>query len=56
MRNPLTKPVIWLPANPVRAGDAAVTLLKAGADSTKRDRDGLLAIDLAPDREVGLQL
>ncbi len=27
-------------------------LLKAGADATKRDRDGFLAIDLAPDREV----
>ncbi|KAL2105555.1 hypothetical protein VUR80DRAFT_8170 [Thermomyces stellatus] len=33
-------------------GDAAVTLLKAGCDSAKRDRDGLLAIDLAPDKEV----
>lgn len=34
------------------SGDAAVTLLKAGADSTKRDVEGVLAIDLAPDREV----
>ncbi|SPN97831.1 related to 26s proteasome subunit p28 [Cephalotrichum gorgonifer] len=33
-------------------GDAAVTLLKAGADSTKREESGLLAIDLAPDVEV----
>lgn len=29
-----------------------MTLLKAGANSTKRDSDGLLAIDLAPDIEV----
>lgn len=40
------------PTNSVGAGDAAVTLLKAGADNTKRDGDGILAIDLAPDREV----
>jgi hypothetical protein len=33
-------------------GDAAVALLKAGADATKRDGDGSLAIDLAPDNEV----
>lgn len=38
--------------NSVGTGDAAVTLLKAGADNTKRDGDGILAIDLAPDREV----
>ncbi|MBE3049409.1 ankyrin repeat domain-containing protein [Candidatus Bathyarchaeota archaeon] len=42
------------PANP-RAGDAAVTLLKAGADSTKREGEGWLAMDLAPDREVRQQ-
>ena len=42
--------------NLVRVGDAAVTLLKAGADSTKRDGEGLLAIDLAPDKEVRLQV
>lgn len=34
------------------AGDAAVTLLKEGADTSKRDSDGFLAIDLAPDKEV----
>lgn len=33
-------------------GDAAVALLKAGADASKRDNDGMLAIDLAPDKEV----
>jgi hypothetical protein len=34
-------------------GDAAVALLKAGAETDKRDSDGFLALDLAPDREVG---
>ncbi|KKA29971.1 hypothetical protein TD95_005206 [Thielaviopsis punctulata] len=33
-------------------GDVAVALLKAGADATKKDLDGYLAIDLAPDSEV----
>jgi 26S proteasome non-ATPase regulatory subunit 10 len=35
-------------------GDAAVTLLKAGADPSKRTKDDVLAIDLAPDKEVRL--
>ena len=33
-------------------GDAAVALLKAGAETDKRDLDGHLALDLAPDKEV----
>ncbi|KAI1630983.1 ankyrin repeat-containing domain protein [Biscogniauxia mediterranea] len=33
-------------------GDAAVALLKAGAESDKRNSDGYLALDLAPDKEV----
>ncbi|KAI9928826.1 hypothetical protein ASPWEDRAFT_105585 [Aspergillus wentii DTO 134E9] len=33
-------------------GDAAITLLKAGAEVDKRDSDGHLAIDLAPDAMV----
>ena len=34
-------------------GDAAIQLLKAGAEADKRDADGHLAIDLAPDAKVG---
>jgi hypothetical protein len=37
-----------------RIGDAAVALIKAGADATKRDSMGQLALDLAPDKEVCL--
>lgn len=37
-------------------GDAAVQLLKAGAEADKRDSAGLLAIDLAPDVKVGVHL
>lgn len=33
-------------------GDAALVLLKAGAETDKRDVDGKLAIDLAPDNKV----
>ena len=33
-------------------GDAAVLLLKEGADSGKKDSDGSLAIDLAPDTKA----
>jgi hypothetical protein len=33
-------------------GDTAVALLRAGADATTKDKEGLLAIDLAPDKEV----
>ncbi|KAJ0121715.1 hypothetical protein J7T55_008882 [Diaporthe amygdali] len=33
-------------------GDAAVALLKAGAESDKRDLEGHLALELAPDKEV----
>ncbi|KAK7969763.1 hypothetical protein PG988_008836 [Apiospora saccharicola] len=33
-------------------GATAVALLKAGADTDKRDSDGLLALNLAPDKEV----
>ncbi|KAI0110013.1 hypothetical protein F4814DRAFT_386449 [Daldinia grandis] len=32
--------------------DTAVALLKAGAEFDKRDSDGYLALDLAPDKEV----
>lgn len=34
-------------------GDAAIQLLKAGAEADKRDSSGTLAIDLAPDTKVG---
>ncbi|KAJ9157280.1 Ankyrin repeat domain-containing protein [Pleurostoma richardsiae] len=33
-------------------GDAAVALLRAGAQTDKKDADGYLALDLAPDKEV----
>ncbi|KAL9063409.1 MAG: hypothetical protein Q9161_009479 [Pseudevernia consocians] len=33
-------------------GDTALVLLKAGAETDKRDVDGNLAIDLAPDKKV----
>ena len=33
-------------------GDTAIELLKAGAESDKRDSNGQLAIDLAPDAKV----
>lgn len=33
-------------------GDAAVALLKAGAETDKQDLEGKLALDLAPDKEV----
>ncbi|KAL9098799.1 MAG: hypothetical protein Q9163_005607 [Psora crenata] len=33
-------------------GDAALALLRAGAESDKRDSDGYLAIDLAPDKKI----
>lgn len=33
-------------------GDAAVALLKAGAETDKKDVDGCLALDLAPDKDV----
>ncbi|KAF6792361.1 hypothetical protein CMUS01_16168 [Colletotrichum musicola] len=33
-------------------GDTAVALLKAGAEAHKRDNDGSLALDLAPDQAV----
>lgn len=35
-------------------GDTAVALLKAGAETDKKDVDGFLAIDLAPDSQVHL--
>lgn len=35
-------------------GDAALVLLKAGAEVDKRDVDGHLAIELAPDKKVCL--
>ncbi|KAI0165945.1 ankyrin repeat-containing domain protein [Xylariaceae sp. FL1272] len=33
-------------------GDTAVSLLKAGAETDKKDSDGFLALNLAPDKEV----
>lgn len=33
-------------------GDTAVALLKAGAETDKKDVDGYLALDLAPDPQV----
>ncbi|KAI5299090.1 hypothetical protein KEM55_002583 [Ascosphaera atra] len=33
-------------------GDCAIALLKLGAESDKRDGEGMLAIDLAPDQKV----
>ena len=33
-------------------GDTAMVLLKAGSETDKKDVDGNLAIDLAPDRKV----
>lgn len=33
-------------------GDTAVALLKAGAETDKKDVDGCLAMDLAPDAAV----
>jgi len=33
-------------------GDTAVALLKAGAETDKKDVDGCLAMDLAPDSQV----
>ncbi len=35
-------------------GDTAVALLKAGAETDKKDMDGCLALDLAPDKDVSL--
>jgi 26S proteasome non-ATPase regulatory subunit 10 len=34
------------------AGDTAVALLKAGAETNKKDVDGFLAMDLTPDSQV----
>ncbi|KAH8199052.1 hypothetical protein TruAng_006790 [Truncatella angustata] len=36
----------------VAEGAAAVALIKAGAETDKKDADGFLALDLSPDREV----
>lgn len=33
-------------------GDTAIALLQAGAQTDKRDSDGFLALDLAPDKGV----
>lgn len=40
------------PPNEKLAGDTAVALLKAGASTDKKDVDGCLALDLAPDKAV----
>ena len=36
-------------------GDTALVLLKVGAETDKRDVDGNLAIDLAPDVKVNIR-
>lgn len=36
-------------------GDAALELLRAGAETDKKDIDGFLAIELAPDKKVSLR-
>ena len=35
-------------------GDAAMVLLRAGAETDKRDENDKLAIDLAPDKKVSV--
>ncbi len=35
-------------------GDAAIALIKAGAETDKKDVDGCLALELAPGNDVGL--
>lgn len=35
-------------------GDAAILLLKSGAEADKRDNDGRLAVDLVPDDKVSI--
>jgi 26S proteasome non-ATPase regulatory subunit 10 len=37
-------------------GDAAVTLLKRGAETDIKDKGGLLAIETAPDKKVGMYI
>ncbi len=37
-------------------GDTALVLLRAGAETDKKDGDGYLAIDLAPDKKVNLEI
>lgn len=49
-RNEEKSRMCWL-AN-VCIGDAAVTLLKAGAETDKKDVNGHSALDLAPDKEA----
>jgi ankyrin repeat protein len=36
-------------------GDTAMVLLKAGAETDKKDNNGALALDLAPDAKVMFQ-
>ena len=42
----------FLPAISEGHGEAALVLLREGAESDKRDLDGYLAIDMAPDKTV----
>jgi 26S proteasome non-ATPase regulatory subunit 10 len=42
----------WRLQNLTLTGDTALALLKAGAETDKKDVDGFLAIDLAPDGKV----
>lgn len=41
-----------MPAISEGHGDTALALLKAGTETDKRDVDGNLAINLAPDKKV----
>lgn len=44
---PISTADLWI-------GDTAVALLKAGAETDKKDVDGKLALELAPDAQVML--
>lgn len=49
---PHDKRVPGIPADIFPSGDTAVALLKEGAETDKKDADGKLALQLAPDKEV----
>lgn len=44
---------MWIIAISEGHGDAALALLKAGAETDKQNTDGMLAIDMAPDAKAG---
>jgi ankyrin repeat protein len=43
---------LWALFSNKKAGDTAVALVKAGAETDKKDSDGKLALELAPDAQV----